>query len=146
MPTRVLPLLSPLLSVHQAFYTHSLGSFLEYDEGKYSLTTDCGPVMLLPSFVSKWSVVSDKDYADLWRTVLSGPPLLGGHLTLPRGLPLNRGSIVIHWENSYENIHLEFGKKLSWQKFYRACLCSFTTHYVHCKKEKRNECNIDIDK
>ena len=51
--TRVLPLLSHLLSDHQALDERSLASFQVYAEGKYSpeqkVTTDCEPVIVLPS-------------------------------------------------------------------------------------------------
>ena len=36
VPTRVPPLLSPLLSGHQALDTLTLALFQEYDQGKYS--------------------------------------------------------------------------------------------------------------
>ena len=61
VPMRVLTLLSPLWSSYQVLDIFSLASFQEFDERKYcsrwELTTVCGPVMLLLSFVCfaiKW--------------------------------------------------------------------------------------------
>ena len=93
-PNDSFPLLSPLLSGHQAL----LAVFQEYDEGKCSpklkVTAYCGPVMLLllrvcfkniVMFLLKVMLICDKP-------LLSGQPLLSGHLPVPRGWPLDGGS------------------------------------------------------
>ena len=50
---RVLQLLSPLLSAHQALDTFNLPLYYKYDDDdlRKQVLTDCGPAMPLPSLV-----------------------------------------------------------------------------------------------
>ena len=49
------------------------------------------PWFLFTSFCTEITLIT---YSNFWRTLLSGQPLLSGHLPFPRGWPLKRGSTV----------------------------------------------------
>ena len=74
---RALPLLSPLLSGHQALDTPSLASFQKHDEGIQSeIEVDDRLWTGNASFVARLfqnSDVSAKEYANLWQTSIELP-------------------------------------------------------------------------
>ena len=100
---RVLQLLLPLLSAHQALDTFNLPLYYKYDEGKYSprkqVLTDCWPAMPLPSLVCfkiKWRYCFKKIKHIYDEPLLSGQPPLGGHLTCAQEWPQINGFSTVY--------------------------------------------------